>query len=154
MKFEIKSVEEMDSVAQYLLDTYSHVFGSKAVVFALCGALGAGKTTFTKAFGKALGLPTSEITSPTFVLHAPYRTTQGIPIDHLDIWRIEQWSEVERLGVTQMINDHHVLLIEWADLFTEEIKALRSAEVTVVWISITLGEGETERVVTVEEVKG
>lgn len=90
-------------------------------VLGLIGELGSGKTTFTKALGKALGVKQT-ITSPTFIIMQQYQTKKlnkfGKPLwlIHLDLYRTKNFSEVASLGLDQIWNnDNTVIVIEWAD---------------------------------------
>jgi tRNA threonylcarbamoyladenosine biosynthesis protein TsaE len=78
----------------------------------LAGDLGAGKTTFTQGFGRALGV-TEPITSPTFTLAQQYEGR--LPVHHLDVYRLEQLAEVAELGLSELLDDGGVVLIEWGD---------------------------------------
>lgn len=83
-------------------------------VIALIGELGSGKTTFTKAFGKALGIK-QLIPSPTFVMMQEFETPKFY-FYHLDLYRTKNYKEVESLGITQWwTNPKTVTVIEWAD---------------------------------------
>jgi tRNA threonylcarbamoyladenosine biosynthesis protein TsaE len=81
-------------------------------VVVLAGDLGAGKTTFTQGFGRALGV-TEPITSPTFTLARHYEGR--LPVHHLDIYRLEQLAEVADLGLPELLDDGGVVLVEWGD---------------------------------------
>ena len=62
--------------------------------------MGAGKTTWTKSFGKALGVK-NVINSPTFTILKDYKQEGGVPFHHIDAYRLEgkcqdlgfEWSE-------------------------------------------------------------
>ena len=89
-----------------------------SMVIALEGELGAGKTTFVKAFAKALGIKT-HITSPTFVLLKGYRlqVTGYRFLYHIDAYRLKNYRDLLPLGVKEvMANPENIILIEWADL--------------------------------------
>lgn len=79
----------------------------------LVGEIGAGKTTFTQGFGKALGVD-ENITSPTFVLVRSYQAK--IPLHHVDIYRLDHLQEVIDLGLMEMLDEGGVALMEWGDL--------------------------------------
>lgn len=96
-------------------------------VLALSGDLGSGKTTFTKALGKALGVR-EIITSPTFVMMQQYQTTAknsaGKPLwlYHLDLYRTKNFREVAGLGIEQYWgHPETVTVIEWADKISEHL---------------------------------
>ena len=81
-------------------------------VLVLAGDLGAGKTAFVQGFGRGLGVA-ERITSPTFTLVHVYEGR--LPVHHLDVYRLEQLSEVLDLGLAEMLDDGGVVLIEWGD---------------------------------------
>lgn len=76
----------------------------------LSGELGAGKTTFLQGFGEALGI-SDRLVSPTYALEQHYRTTSGIPVIHLDLYRLKPEQARELLAAT---DDHEgIRCIEW-----------------------------------------
>lgn len=88
-----------------------------AVVIALEGELGAGKTTFVKAFARALGIK-SHITSPTFVLMKRYQlpTTNYQLLFHIDAYRLKNYRDLLPLGVKETIAEPtNIILIEWSE---------------------------------------
>jgi tRNA threonylcarbamoyladenosine biosynthesis protein TsaE len=92
-------------------------------VLVLEGPLGAGKTTFAKAYAAALGV-TAPVTSPTFTLVHHYRCAPGgrvASIAHADFWRLAHASEVADLGLDDLLEDGAVALVEWGDLFEGEL---------------------------------
>lgn len=151
MTRRIRNHQELDLLASELWTQVSEAVLSRAIVLALCGPLGAGKTTFTKALAAQMGFG-EDVTSPTFTLHVPYLSASGIHMDHLDVWRIEHWSEIERLGLAEMLQPKHVIVVEWADLFSKNITALHSPDVAVVWVTFAFGDQDTERIVTIDGI--
>lgn len=88
--------------------------GKKAVVIALEGELGAGKTTFTKGFSKALGIK-EKILSPTFVLIHKHNLKVK-SLYHIDAYRLNSEKDLLKLGVKEIFaNPENIVLIEWAD---------------------------------------
>lgn len=90
-------------------------------ILALSGDLGSGKTTFTKALGKKLGVK-ELITSPTFVLMQHYKTklkdqkSKPVWLYHLDLYRTKNFSEIKDIGLTEVWGRPEVItIIEWAD---------------------------------------
>lgn len=78
----------------------------------LVGDLGVGKTAFTQGFGRGLGVD-EQITSPTFALVRSY--TGRLDLYHLDVYRLEQVSETVDLGLSELLDDGAVTIIEWGD---------------------------------------
>ncbi len=98
----------------------------KAVVLALSGDLGAGKTTFTQELARQLGV-TAVVTSPTFVIMKSYDTTNVAfqQLIHIDAYRIEEIDEMRVLGFEQILTQKATIIcIEWA----ERISSLLPAE--------------------------
>lgn len=76
----------------------------------LSGELGAGKTTFSKYFLKALGVEET-IKSPTYTIIESY-VAGDFNIDHIDLYRIEE-QDLYDLGFLE--DDHKIWLIEWPE---------------------------------------
>jgi tRNA threonylcarbamoyladenosine biosynthesis protein TsaE len=90
-------------------------------VFGLIGDLGSGKTTFTKALGKALGIRQT-ISSPTFVMMQQFETPEKLFLYHLDLYRTKNFSEVQSLGITEWWgHPKTVTVIEWADKIKDSL---------------------------------
>lgn len=115
-------------------------------IIALEGPLGAGKTTLTKAVAEEMGIK-DVVVSPTFILHREYPG-----LDHIDAWRVEDFSEIERLGLAKMLANKHLVVIEWADKFDKEIKKLSNEAIKIVWVKIGYGEEENERRIIYEDI--
>jgi tRNA threonylcarbamoyl adenosine modification protein YjeE len=78
----------------------------------LSGDLGAGKTTLARAILRALGVA-GAVPSPTFTLVQRYETSR-LPVSHYDLYRIEQPSELDELGLDEALAEGAVL-IEWPE---------------------------------------
>ena len=92
----------------------------RATVVLLYGDLGSGKTTFTQAVARALGIK-SRITSPTFVLQKRYlikdKKFSWNRLIHMDCYRLAGGHEVNRLGWEEIVSDpKNLILIEWPDM--------------------------------------
>lgn len=84
-------------------------------VLALAGDLGAGKTAFTQGLAAGLGI-TAPVTSPTFVLINRYRAPDGRVLQHADCYRLaDAPAEMWDIGLTDLMSDDQILVIEWAD---------------------------------------
>ena len=83
-------------------------------VIALEGALGAGKTSFARAFIRALGDGAEEVPSPTFTLVEIYAFAGRPPVWHFDLYRLSMPEEAYELGIEDALAEG-VSLIEWPD---------------------------------------
>ncbi|HXH53663.1 MAG TPA: tRNA (adenosine(37)-N6)-threonylcarbamoyltransferase complex ATPase subunit type 1 TsaE [Sphingomicrobium sp.] len=79
-------------------------------VVALSGPLGVGKTALARAILAGLG-HSGEVPSPTFAIVQPYEEVEP-KVWHVDLYRIEDRSELEELGLDSIAG---VLLVEWPD---------------------------------------
>lgn len=102
----------------------------------LAGDLGAGKTAFAQGFGAALGV-TEPITSPTFTLVSQYRGR--LELNHLDVYRLDQLSDVLDLGLPEMLDEGGVTLIEWGDAIAPALPA------DYLVVRFSFGEGDDDR---------
>ena len=81
---------------------------------ALHGDLGAGKTTFARAFVRAtLDDRAADVPSPTFALQQSYVTAR-FPLLHADLYRLTSADEVEETGLLETM-ERSVTLIEWPE---------------------------------------
>ncbi len=94
-----------------------------ATIITLSGTLGAGKTTFTKAFAKVLGVK-SRVSSPTFILMKFFALPKDAPwkqLIHIDAYRLEKPEEILAIGWEDYaIDSDNLMVIEWP----EQIKKL------------------------------
>lgn len=75
----------------------------------LDGPLGAGKTTLTRGLGAALGAR-GAVTSPTFVLAREHPTAAGVPLVHVDAYRLATGRELDDLDLDY---DGAIVVVEW-----------------------------------------
>ena len=110
----------------------------------LRGDLGAGKTTLVKGIVAALEAAEPEdVASPTFMLVHEYRG-RNRTVYHLDLYRLENDSQLEALGISEMLEREDALVLaEWGERFPTLV-ARADAEIT-----IEQGENETERMLMV-----
>jgi tRNA threonylcarbamoyladenosine biosynthesis protein TsaE len=112
-----------------------------ALVVALQGDLGAGKTTFVQGFLKGLGIKKRAV-SPTFVIMRRYGVKRpGIKnLHHMDAYRLRKPEDVTPLGFEKILADPQcIVLIEWPENIE---KALPKR---VVKIKFAYGKKENER---------
>lgn len=78
-------------------------------VVLLTGELGAGKTTFTRGLGAALGVR-GTVTSPTFVLARTHPRDGGEPLVHVDAYRLGDAAELDDLDIDFA---RSIVVVEW-----------------------------------------
>jgi tRNA threonylcarbamoyladenosine biosynthesis protein TsaE len=109
--FTFTSHDERDT--QRLGAALAEVLPAGTVV-GLIGTLGAGKTRIVQAVATALGVPTRNVTSPTFVLVNEY-TGGRLPVYHFDTYRLKDEDEFLELGPGEYFDSNGLVFVEWAD---------------------------------------
>jgi tRNA threonylcarbamoyladenosine biosynthesis protein TsaE len=90
-------------------------------VVVLTGDLGAGKTVLAKGIAAGLGV-TEPVVSPTFTIVREYEG--DVPLQHLDVYRLDHLQEVIDLGLDELLDGHAVTVVEWG----EAVSALLPAD--------------------------
>ena len=85
----------------------------RSILINLEGDLGAGKTTFTKGIGQALGIE-RVINSPTFTILKIYEGK--IPLYHIDAYRLD--GNPYDLGISEY-EDEGIMVIEWPECYKD-----------------------------------
>ncbi len=81
---------------------------------ALIGKLGSGKTWFTKGIALGFDVDSREvITSPSFSIVNEYKGR--CTLYHMDLYRLENWSDMLSIGLEDYFKDESVVIVEWAD---------------------------------------
>ena len=104
----------------------------KHTLVAFYAPMGAGKTTFTTALCKELGVQEDAISSPTFAIVNEYRGFEGRPIFHFDFYRIENPAEALDIGLYDYLDSGELCLMEWP----ENIESLLPEETLEVHIAV------------------
>ena len=121
---EIESLNELDSVAQAVLDA---LYGRTVVAFD--APMGAGKTTLISRIAALLGADDA-VTSPTFAIVNQYEGSRTIY--HFDMYRIERVEEALDFGSEEYLSSGELCLVEWP----EKIEPLLPDDTMVVKIEI------------------
>ncbi|MEL7298299.1 MAG: tRNA (adenosine(37)-N6)-threonylcarbamoyltransferase complex ATPase subunit type 1 TsaE [Pseudomonadota bacterium] len=95
---------------------------------ALQGDLGAGKSTLTRGFLRAMGHE-GPVPSPTYTLLEPYGF-KGFTVNHLDLYRLADASELEPLGWRDL--DDSIRLVEWPERAAGLLESL-DLRITLSW---------------------
>ena len=118
-QIQIAGLEDLERAAREFLG----LLGSHTLV-AFYAPMGAGKTTFTTAVCKVLGVEEDAISSPTFAIVNEYRGKGGRPIFHFDFYRIDKPAEALDIGLYDYLDSGELCLMEWPenveDLLPEE----------------------------------
>ncbi len=136
MEYLSHSPEETERIGE----TLAHRLSGGAVL-ALRGGLGMGKTAFTRGLARGLGY-TGRVTSPTFTIVNEYEGKT--PLFHFDMYRLGGEDELFDIGWDDYLTRGGVCVVEWSERIE---RALPPETLTV---SIERGEGENDRVITVE----
>lgn len=88
----------------------ARALGDEALVIGLNGELGSGKTALARAVLRARGIR-GRVRSPTYTLIEAYDTSPR-PSYHLDLYRLADPSELDYLGVRDLIGSA-LVLVEW-----------------------------------------
>jgi tRNA threonylcarbamoyladenosine biosynthesis protein TsaE len=128
------ALPDLDRIAREMLAvTTLH----KVIIFN--GEMGAGKTTFIKAIGRALGV-TDTMSSPTFSIVNEYQTATRDRIFHFDFYRIKNEAEAYDIGTEEYFDSGHYCFVEWPD----KIKTLLPEKFTEVSIARDTDQPTTE----------
>ena len=101
-----------DAAATQALAREVSLFARAGDTIALGGDLGAGKTTFARAFIRALaGRDDVEVPSPTFTLVQTYDETR-VRVVHCDLYRLADPRDLDELGIEEALADS-IALVEW-----------------------------------------
>jgi len=113
--FISKNHKDTQKIARGFLDKLK--IGKSATVVGLYGELGAGKTAFTQAISKLLGVR-SKVASPTFVIMKRYslKNSKHNFLFHIDAYRLKNEKELLHLGWEEIIKDrNNLIFIEWPE---------------------------------------
>ncbi len=126
-QIQIAGLQDLERAAREFLQ----LLGGRTLV-AFYAPMGAGKTTFTTAVCKELGVEEDAISSPTFAIVNEYRGKGGRPVFHFDFYRIESPSEALDIGLYDYLDSGELCLMEWP----ENVEGLLPEETLRVQISV------------------
>lgn len=123
MEISINTLEDLEQEAAHFIGELAPA-SAGATLVTLSGELGAGKTAFTKAAARALGVEES-VTSPTFVLEKIYLLPPHAPwkrLVHIDAYRLKGGEELALLGFDEIMHDPgSIVMLEWPEMVADTL---------------------------------
>lgn len=132
MEFLTNSPEQTEAVGEAL---GAKLHGGEVIAYR--GALGAGKTAFTRGLARGLG-SAMRVTSPTYTVVNEYPDGR-VPLFHFDMYRLNTADELFDIGWEDYLARGGVCAVEWSENVPEAM-----AGAVVVTISPT--GGDTRRI--------
>ena len=149
MEFITKNTQETQKLAGDFVENLADTLHRGALVLALRGELGAGKTTFVQGLAGVLGVK-EKILSPTFLIikHFNILTSKHFKnLYHMDAYRLSGAGDVKGLGLEEILQDkNNLVVIEWA----ERVKDILPKD--TLWLQFEHG-GEDKRKITILNFK-
>ena len=109
MQIIVNTIAQLSEAAKQLVNFFE---GEK--VFLLFGNMGAGKTTFTKAICRQVGV-VEAVSSPTYAIINEYETSNHCPVYHFDFYRLKTETEALDLGLEEYLYSGSYCFIEWPE---------------------------------------
>lgn len=129
----IRNTADLDRAAAEFLEK----IGDNTLI-AFFAPMGSGKTTFTTAVCRVLGV-TDPVGSPTFAIVNEYMRADGNPMYHFDFYRINRLSEALDIGLYDYLDSGYLCMMEWP----ENIEELLPEETLRVSIKVNPDESRT-----------
>lgn len=105
-----RSPEDTRKVARKLIKALPPA--TRAIIIALHGEMGSGKTCFVQGIALTLGIKVP-VTSPTFTLINEYKGKRSLC--HIDLYRLNNTEEAMSLGLEEYMDAEGIIAIEWAE---------------------------------------
>ena len=130
----IKDLADIDRAAEEFLRD----IGDNPLI-AFFAPMGAGKTTFTSAICRRLGVREDAVSSPTFAIVNEYRTASGEMMYHFDFYRITKTSEALDIGFYDYVDRGCLCIMEWP----ENVEEILPEETLKVYIRVNQDNSRT-----------
>lgn len=130
----IKDLADIDRAAEAFL----REIGDNRLI-AFFAPMGAGKTTFTSAICRRLGVREDAVSSPTFAIVNEYRTASGEMMYHFDFYRITKTSEALDIGFYDYVDSGCLCIMEWP----ENVEEILPEETLKVYIRVNQDNSRT-----------
>lgn len=106
----IKDLNDIDRAAEEFIKE----IGDHRLI-AFYAPMGAGKTTFTTAICRRLGVDEDAVSSPTFAIINEYKTGVGESMFHFDFYRINRVEEAYDIGLFDYLDSGCLCIMEWPE---------------------------------------
>lgn len=121
----------------------------EALICALSGGLGSGKTSFIQGILRFFKV--KRATSPTFVIMKHYGLKKPVAsvkdIYHIDAYRLKSFKELEAFGFSEILKSKQALvLIEWPERIQKGLPK------NIIKIKFCCGEQEKERIINLPKI--
>jgi len=94
------------------------------LVITLAGELGSGKTCLAQGIARGLRVPEQYyVTSPSFALVNEY--PGRLRLYHIDLYRVKDMSELDEIGLDEILTSDAVSVIEWAERLGRDLPKKR-----------------------------
>ena len=130
----IKDLADIDRAAEEFL----REIGDNRLI-AFFAPMGAGKTTFTSAICRRLGVREDAVSSPTFAIVNEYRTASGEMMYHFDFYRITKTAEALDIGFYDYVDSGCLCIMEWP----ENVEEILPEETLKVYIRVNQDNSRT-----------
>jgi tRNA threonylcarbamoyladenosine biosynthesis protein TsaE len=132
------TISNLQELEKFWRDFLPHL--SERSILLLSGDVGAGKTTSVQIIASILGM--KDVQSPSFAIHLRYENAQGLSMDHLDLYRLEDDDDLESSGFWDLFAEKKgLVVIEWAQRLDYDFLPLNWQRVEVK-IEKTVNESE------------
>jgi tRNA threonylcarbamoyladenosine biosynthesis protein TsaE len=138
MKWIVQSENELAIIVPQIIDNIP-----KSGVVLIEGKMGAGKTTTVRNLLSYLSYNTFQ-GSPTFSLVNEYSSKSGQAIYHFDLYRIEDPSELQQIGIEEYFENQSLSFIEWPE------KSMDFLPNEKIWMYISVGNSN-ERIIELKK---
>ena len=88
----------------------------------ICGEMGVGKTTLIKELLSTIGV-VDNVSSPTFSIINEYLVDNNEVIYHMDLYRINDITDLENIGFFEYLESGRTCIIEWGEMIEELIES-------------------------------
>lgn len=133
MKERTFKLEELSEVAKEFIDS----IGDDRI-FLFDGQMGSGKTTFIAEVCRQLGAD-DDFGSPTFSIVNEYADSEGNPIFHFDLYRLDTPQEAMDMGAEEYFYSGEICMVEWPD----RLGSLTPENARIVSISVNPDDSRT-----------